>query len=64
MTVAYRRTVRTLGDDLDVALATAEQLARYRPTDEQGRIMKALNAVQLDRWIRATSEALHPCASS
>lgn len=63
MTIA-RRTEPT-EDDLAIALDTAEQLGRYRPTDDHGRTMKALNAVQLDRFIRATSKALHPsCASS
>lgn len=49
---------------LDLAIDNAEALARYRPTDNRGRTLKALNAIQLDSYIRAAAKACHPCGSS
>lgn len=44
---------------LDLAIDTAERLERFHPADNHGRTMKAVNAVQLDAYIRARS-----CSSS
>lgn len=50
------------GYALDVAIASAEQLAAWRATDDHGRRLKALNAIQLDSYIRAAAKAQHPSA--
>lgn len=47
-------------DELGLVVGNVEQLGRYRPTDNAGRVLKALNAVQLNTYLARIGRRAHP----
>lgn len=47
-------------DELALIEANVEQLGRYRPTDDQTKRMKALNAVQITAHLDRFRRRAHP----
>lgn len=47
-------------DELDLVAGNTEQLKAFRPSDDAGRAMKALNALQLTAYAKRLGRRAHP----